>query len=75
MPWPSPCSPFALLRFGLLAAIVTSCVGQMLELGVVLDFSAWYAGMAMLPFLLVAAIAVYGFRVSLAGRTLFKQEL
>jgi len=65
----------ALLRFGLLAAIVTSCVSQILELGALLDFSAWYAGMAMLPFLLVAAIAVYGFRVSLAGRTLFKQEL
>ena len=66
---------FALLRFGLLAAIVTSLAGQILELGSSLDFSAWYAGMAVLPFVLVALLLVYGFRVSLAGRTLFRQEL
>ena len=66
---------FALLRFGLLAAIVTSIAGQVLDLGALLDFSAWYAGMAVLPFVLIALLLVYGFRVSLAGRTVFKQEL
>ena len=66
---------FALLRFGLLAAIVTSIVGQILALGWLLDFSAWYAGMAALPFVLVAGLVVYGFRVSLGGRPLLKQEL
>jgi hypothetical protein len=66
---------FALLRFGLLAGIVTSAVGQFLALGGVLDFSAWYAGMAVMPFLLVALLVVYGFRTSLAGRKLFTQEL
>ena len=65
----------ALLRFGLLAAIVTSAVGQILALGGLLDFSAWYAGMAVMPFVLVALLVVYGFRVSLGGRTLLKQEL
>jgi len=65
----------ALLRFGLLAAIVTSAVGQVLAMGSLLDFSTWYAGMAVLPFVLVALLVVYGFRVSLAGRTLLNQEL
>jgi hypothetical protein len=65
----------ALLRFGLLAGIVTSAVGQILALGGVLDFSAWYAGMAAMPFILVALLVVYGFRTSLAGRQLFTQEL
>jgi serine/threonine-protein kinase len=65
---------FALLRFGLLAAIVTTTAHQILLIGGLLDFSAWYAGMAVLPFVMVALVAVYGFRVSLAGRTLFKPE-
>jgi serine/threonine-protein kinase len=65
----------ALLRFGLLAAIVTSAVGQILDLGGMLDFSAWYSGMAFMPFLLILLVLVYGFRVSLGGRKLLKQEL
>jgi serine/threonine-protein kinase len=65
----------ALLRFGLLAGIVMSAVGQVLALGAVLDFSAWYAGMAVMPIALVVLVVVYGFRVSLGGRTLLKQEL
>jgi serine/threonine-protein kinase len=66
---------FALLRFGLLAAIVTSTASQILNLGYLLDFSAWYAGMAALPVVMVALLAVYGFRVSLGGRKLLNQEL
>ena len=66
---------FALLRFGLLAAIVTSAVAQILHLGLLLDFSAWYAGMAVMPFVMIALLVIYGFRVSLGGRQLFKQEL
>ena len=62
-----------LLRFGLLAAMVTSLVGQMLAFGRMLDFSAWYAGMALMPVVLVAMLTVYGFRVSLAGRKLFAE--
>ena len=49
-------------------------VGQFLALGGVLDFSAWYAGMALMPFLLVALLVVYGFRTSLAGRKLFSRN-
>jgi serine/threonine-protein kinase len=61
---------FALLRFGLLAMIVTSVVGQMAALGGVLDFSAWYAGMAMVPLVAIALIAAYGYRTSMGGRRL-----
>jgi Protein kinase domain len=66
---------FALLRFGLLCAIVTLTASQILDLGYPLDFSAWYAGMAVLPFVLVVLLAIYGFRVSLGGRKLLKEEL
>jgi hypothetical protein len=65
----------ALLRFGLLAAIVTFAVGQTLDLGRILDFSAWYSGMAVMPFLLIALLVVYAFRVSLGGRKLLTPEL
>ena len=50
-------------------------MGQFLALGGLLDFSAWYAGMAAMPFLLVVLLVIYGFRTSLAGRQLFTQEL
>jgi serine/threonine protein kinase len=66
---------FTLLRFGLLATMVTSAVAQVVALGWLLDFSAWYAGMAFLPFLLIALLVIYGFRVSLGGRKLLKEEL
>lgn len=66
---------FALLRFGLLCAIVTLTASQILDLGYPLDFSAWYAGMAVMPFVMIALLAVYGFRVSLGGRKLLKREL
>jgi hypothetical protein len=40
-----------------------------------LDFSAWYSGMAFMPILLIVLVLIYGFRVSLGGRKLLKQEL
>ena len=61
---------FALLRFGLLSAMITSLVGQVLAFSWMMDFSSWYAGMALIPSVLVAILTVYGFRVSLAGRKL-----
>ncbi|MCU1238112.1 MAG: Serine/threonine protein kinase, partial [Candidatus Solibacter sp.] len=65
---------FALLRFGLLAAMVASATGQALAAGAALDFSAWYAGVAFLPILVVSLMAIYGFKTSLGGRPLFKEE-
>jgi hypothetical protein len=67
---------FVLLRYGLLVLIAAVGLGGFL-MGIprTLDFSLWYAPMGMLPLAAVALIAVYGFRVSLAGRRLFKDEL
>jgi serine/threonine-protein kinase len=65
---------FALLRYGLLAAIVASTIGDLLDLGGVLDFSSWSAGNAVVPFVLVLLLAVYGFRKSLGGRPLWTPE-
>jgi serine/threonine-protein kinase len=62
----------ALLRFGLLATIVVSLVEQLAFLGASLDFSAWYAPSSAILFVLIALIAVYGFKVSLGGRPLFR---
>ena len=45
------------------------------DLGSLLNFSAWYAGMAVMPFVMIALLVVFGFRVSLGGRRLLKQEL
>jgi serine/threonine-protein kinase len=64
----------ALLRYGLLAVIIASACDRILRLGGVLDFGTWYAGMAVIPYLLIAGMAIYGFRVSLGGRMLFKPE-
>jgi serine/threonine-protein kinase len=62
---------FVLLRFGLLALIATEAFSQFLT-GVprTLDFSAWYAGIGVASLVLVALMAIYGFRTSLAGRRL-----
>jgi len=60
----------AVLRFGLIAAIVGYAIGDILDLPHTLDFSAWYAGTVAVPLLLLALLAVYGFRTSLGGRRL-----
>jgi serine/threonine-protein kinase len=66
---------FILLRFGLMAAIAAAVCLQLLESGpATLDFSAWYVGLSLIPPVLVALIAVYGFRISLAGRALIRDE-
>jgi hypothetical protein len=64
-----------LLRFGLLALVVTELVATCL-LGVprTLDFSSWYAAMGMAPLAICAALAFFGFRTSLGGRKLLNEE-
>ncbi len=62
----------AILRFGLIAAIFAYATKSILELPHTLDFSAWYAGTTMVPLILLAALAVYGFRTALGGRRLIQ---
>jgi serine/threonine-protein kinase len=64
---------FVLLRFGLLAAIAAEASLELLTAcPPTLDISAWYIGLVPIPLLVVALIAIYGFRTSLAGRPLFQ---
>jgi serine/threonine-protein kinase len=67
---------FVLLRHGLLASITMSLFMVLPRFGVwTTDLSSWYAGQMMIPLLLLAAIAVYAFYISLAGRPLFSAKL
>ena len=61
-----------ILRFGLIAAIFSSAIQDILRLPHTLDFSAWYAGTAAVPLVLIALLAIYGFRISLGGRRLIQ---
>jgi hypothetical protein len=59
---------FVFLRFGLLAWVFANYFGHMLQFPLTTDSSAWYAGTSLLVLVVLAAIAVYGFRIALAGR-------
>jgi hypothetical protein len=60
-----------LIRFGLLATIVAFLFSDHpLWLPVTSDLSSWYAGPSFLSLALMAALAAYGFCLSLAGRSL-----
>ncbi len=61
-----------ILRFGLIAAIFSSAIQDILRLPHTLDFSAWYAGTVAVPLVLIALLAIYGFRISLGGRRLIQ---
>ena len=62
----------AILRFGLIAAIFAYATESTLRLPHTLDFSAWYAGTTMVPLILLALLAIYGFRTALGGRRLIQ---
>ena len=62
----------AILRFGLIAAIFGYATKSILELPHTLDFSAWYAGTTMVPLILLALLALYGFRTALGGQRLIQ---
>jgi hypothetical protein len=67
---------FVLIRFGLLAAAfwaIYMYIGSLVVL--TLDSSAWYAGRSWFTLLFFAAIAGYGFWISLAGRPLVKSHV
>lgn len=66
----------ALLRFGLLPMVVAMLFNaRFTHLHTTLDFSSWYASGSLVVLLFMSSIAIYGFHTSLAGRSLFKDEL
>jgi hypothetical protein len=65
-----------LLRFGLVStAVMLLYTDLMTRLPVTLDPRAWYLPLSVLTFALIGAIAVYGFVVSLAGRSPFGADV
>jgi serine/threonine-protein kinase len=70
------CYIFVASRFGLLAIAVAQFVFFMVEFYPwTTDPSAWYAGVTLFAASVITALAVYGFRVSLAGRSLLRGGL
>ncbi len=66
----------ALTRGGLLRLVALFfCLFNLLESPLTVDVSAWYATRSLPVLLGIAALAVYGFRVSLAGKPAFGRLL
>jgi len=63
----------ALLRFGVLAAII--CIFVPPDLPLTTDLSAWYSGPTVFVVAIVLALAAYAFHTAVAGRPLFKAGL
>jgi len=64
------------LRFGFVALAVGLFVTDtLLNVPLTFDLSAWYASSTLLPLMIVAALAVWGFYNALAGQKLWKAEL
>lgn len=65
-----------LLRYGMLALIVVDVISEcLLGLPRTFDLSAWYAGIGLAPLAAVALVAIFGFRTSLAGRPVLREDL
>lgn len=62
----------AILRFGLLALVVTTFVRNMLiSFPITLDFSRWYAPSSYFMMIVLVGLAVYGLRACLGGVSFF----
>ncbi len=64
-----------LLRFGLLAMVVASLIGKSLAMvPITIDSSSWYFGHTVFVFIVFSGMAVWAFRVALAGQRLLRDE-
>ncbi len=67
---------YILLRWGLLAALAMGLVlGGLSAAPLTLDASSWYAGRSYFVLAACAALAIYGFVVSLGGKPMFGKPL
>jgi len=65
-----------LVRFGILATAAAILAGGICDsYPLTLDFSTPYVGATMFGMLVLAAYSLYGFRTSLAGRALFRDNI
>ncbi len=62
---------FVFLRFGLLSWVFANLFGHCLQFPLTTDPSAWYAGTSLFLLIVLAALAIYGFRIATGGRPLF----
>ena len=63
---------FVLVRFGLLAVVVSFAFGTILQwFPITTDLSAWYAGIGLAGVCLLLGLTAYGFYTSLGGQRLF----
>lgn len=62
---------FVFLRFGLLALVFGFYFNHFLQFPLTTDSSSWYAGTSLFLVGVLAALAVYGFKIALAGQPLF----
>jgi serine/threonine-protein kinase len=64
-----------MVRFGLLANVVSGAVGLFIEHGLLTnDFGAWYGESSLVVVVVVSALALWAFRTSLGGQPLFSAD-
>jgi serine/threonine-protein kinase len=67
---------FVLFRFGLLTLMLGYTVSDLLcQLPLTFDLTSWYGYVTVLTLFITVGIAAWGFRVALAGRPLFRDEI
>jgi serine/threonine-protein kinase len=67
---------YVLIRYGLVALAAALFASEMLiNFPLTLDFSKWYAGSSLVALMAVLALAAFGFREALAGRSLLREEV
>ena len=64
-----------LTRLGLFTALVCIVFSSWSSFAITLDPSSWYFGRTIVTLLVFAAIAIYGFAISVAGRPIFKDTV
>jgi len=70
------CTILLVVRFGVLVSVVATFVTLVLsQVPASLDFSSWYAGLVLLPMVLLAGIAFYGAAISLGGKSILGDPL
>ena len=69
-------SVFVLLRFGLLVLVVSTIFGGLINFSLLtFDSSAPFFGLGLFVTSVAFALAIYGWRTSLAGRSLMQDSL
>ncbi len=71
-----PSLVYLLRKFGLVAVMAFMIFGNLIAaFPITTDFSLWYSNTAALTLLFLAGLAVYGFRIALAGKPAFTFDL